>query len=106
DRDPDGDAQPREPRERVPDERLDAGPLQSERVDHPVLGRGVADGWVARARLRRDRLRDDDVERSRDVGCGKRIETTGGIEDVAVHGATPPPRAPSPPRRELYLRDR
>ena len=57
-----------------PDERVDPGPLQADRVQHSVLGLRDPDGWVARARERRDRLRHDDVERARDVGRRQRVE--------------------------------
>ena len=89
----------REPREALPGECVDAGPLQADRVQHPVLGLRDPDGRVAGARERRDRLRHDDVERARDVGCRQRVEAPGGVEERDRHAAPARRTGPSMQRR-------
>ena len=81
DRDPDGHAERREPRQVVPDERLDSRVLQADRVQHPRVRLGDARRRVALARERRHRLRHEGVEAPGDARCGERVEAPGGVED-------------------------
>ncbi len=95
DRDPERHPELGEAWQAVLAERVDPGPLEADRVHHPVLGLRDPDRWVAGARERRDRLRHDDVERARHTGGRQRVETPGRVEKRNRHAAPASRTGPS-----------
>ena len=65
---------------RLGEEALASGIGEADRVQHPV--RGLGDAWrrVPLARQRRDRLRHEAVELTRDVGRDERVEAAGSVK--------------------------
>ena len=79
-RDPDRDAECCKPRQVLLQEQVDAGVLETDRVEHPRVGLRDARWRVSLASERRDRLRHECVEALGNVGRGQRVEAPGCIE--------------------------
>ena len=70
----------RSARQGLCEEALAARVREPDRVQHPGVGLGDPDGWVSLARLGRDRLRHEGVERAGDLGGGQRVEAAGSVK--------------------------
>ncbi len=80
DGDPERHAELAQTRQLVVEETFAAGIRKSDRIQHSVRGLCDPHGRVAFARQRRDRLGDESVERTRDVGSDERVEAAGRVK--------------------------
>ncbi len=83
-------------RQRLAEEGLAARVGQPDRVEHPRLGLGDPDRRVPLPRLWGDGLRDERIERPRDLGRGEGVEATAGVQEEQSTGPSTQRRTISP----------
>jgi hypothetical protein len=76
-------------RKLVVEQAVDPGVLEPDRVEHARLGLGDPDRTVALARLWRDGLRHEDVERAGDFGRLERVQAARRVQDHAASRTGP-----------------
>ena len=81
DRDPERDAELAQPGKRLGEEAVAARVREPDRVQHPDLRLGDPDRRVPAARKRRDRLRDEGVERAGHLWRGQSVEAARGVQE-------------------------